>query len=188
MHNGRYERGDIVNVSSGLYLGKAVVEYNYNERYGDPLEPSDSHSVVFLDTGSSLAWVRSDGMEFVGRVDGNDIFRQCAETKKRITEQETDITYIAPRLDTGELSSTSIEYLFSLIGYTSRLHQHGEFYALYEEWQSLYPIMKFVRDAETLSDAKIVTPTINGVAHDVTKLWQSFHPVEDAIEEARRRV
>ena len=55
---------------------KAVIEYSYADRFGG--NNVDSYSVIFLDTGNSLAWKRTNELELVEE-GGEHLFEEASK-------------------------------------------------------------------------------------------------------------
>lgn len=158
-----FKKGNIVRFKCGYWGNKndpetgrlGVIEYSYGERYGNG-EVYGGYSVMDKETGGSSAWWNEDYLEFVSEGSENEI-KKCKEIAKTIEERNEDIDYIKEEILKGNLylSSVSILKLFHEIGYMSTFERNGEFYALYSDWQSLFPIFValFNKDFETMIKA-----------------------------------
>jgi hypothetical protein len=51
-----------------------------------------------------------------------------------------------------DLSSTSIEYLFNLIGFESYSHINGEWFTFYEEWYRFFPVFFILSISDDYKD------------------------------------
>jgi hypothetical protein len=154
------KRGSIVKFKCGFWgdvnayetnrLG--VIEYSYGERYGDG-NINGGYSVLNMETGSSSCWWDEDYLEFISE-GGEDEIKKCKEIAKIREERNKNLDYIKEKMVSGELnlSATSILKLFHEIGYISSFERNGEYFCLFSDWRSLYPIFVavFNKDYDTM--------------------------------------
>ena len=149
----------------------AVIEYSYAEKYGG--NDVDSYSIVFLDTGNSVAWKRTGELEFIEE-GGVHLLEAAAGARAKTTEQNTDIRFIADKLEEGKLSSESILFLFDLIGFKSSFLKNGEFYCLFSDWAKLHPMFLHIRQSSSIEEARSIFTTEALAVLDVEKTYNAF--------------
>lgn len=188
MKEQKFKRGNLVKVLVGhqIWSNKegvtdispedvgrnAIIEYSYAEKYGGG--DVDSYSIIWCDTGGSLAWKRTNELELLDE-GGEHLFEEAKANRKRISEQNTDINYIAEKLDEGKLSSESILMLFDLLGFQTSFHRNGEFFVLFNDWAKLHPVFVHIKNANTIEDAKSIF-TSDGLSNmNVEKVYDAFH-------------
>ena len=150
---------------------KAIIEYSYAEKYGG--SDVDSYSIIWQDTGSSLAWKRTNELKLIDE-GGEYLFDEAKKNRERISEQNTDINYIVSKLDEGSLSSESILLLFDMLGHNTSFHRNGEFFVLFSDWQQLHPVFVHIKNAETLEDAKSIFTEQGKNKYSIEKVYDAF--------------
>ena len=117
-----------------------VIEYSYGERYGNG-DVYGGYSVLDKETGSSSSWWDEDYLEFVAE-GGKDEIAKCKEIAASIKKRNEDLDYIKSEIIEGKfnLNSSSILKLFHEIGYTSSFEINGEYFCLFNDWRSLFPV------------------------------------------------
>jgi len=166
----KFKRGNLVEV-----LGegrKAIIEYSYAEEYGG--SDVDSYSIIWQDTGSSLAWKRTDELKLIDE-GGEYLFDEAKKNRERISEQNTDISYIVSKLDEGRLSSESILFLFDMFGHKTSFHRNGEFFILFSDWEQLHPVFLHIKNAETLEDAESIFTEEGRNKYNIKKVYDAFN-------------
>lgn len=153
---------------------KAIIEYSYAEKYGG--SDVDSYSIIWQDTGSSLAWKRTNELKLIDE-GGEYLFDEAKKNRERISEQNTDINYIVSKLDEGSLSSESILLLFDMLGHNTSFHRNGEFFVLFSDWQQLHPVFVHIKNAETLDDAKSIFTEEGQNKYNIEKVYDAFKGV-----------
>lgn len=90
----KFKRGNLVKILVGhiIYRNKngafdlrpedvgrlAIIDYSYAERYGG--SDIDSYSIIWLDTGYSLAWKQTNELEFIDK-GGDHLFLEAEANK-----------------------------------------------------------------------------------------------------------
>lgn len=151
---------------------KAIIEYSYAEKFGGT--DVDSYSIIWMDTGGSLAWKKTDEMRLLDE-GGDYLFEQASANRKKISEQNKDIGYIEQHLDEGNLSSESILFLFDLLEFKSSFLINGEFYSLFNDWRNLHPIFVHIKNAKTIDEAKEIFKPAALLVFNVEKVYDAFH-------------
>lgn len=106
---------------------------------------------------------------------GEYLFEEAKANRKRISEQNTDINYIAEHLDEGKLSSESILMLFDLLGFKTSFHRNGEFFVLFNDWEKLHPVFVHIKNADTIEGAKSIFTPDGLSSMNVEKVYDAFH-------------
>ena len=173
MSNQKFKRGNLVKILIGHLIhgyenGKttttdidtnqigqlAIIEYSYAEEYGG--DNTDSYSVIFQETGNSLAWKEESQLEFVDE-GGEHLFKEAKAKYKAIKEQQTDMKYILANWDKG-MNSASILYMFGILGFVSSFTTNGEYYCLFSEWGIWEPTLKHIINSKTEKEAFKIFP------------------------------
>lgn len=187
IHEQKFKRGNLVEVLAGHKIWnnkdgvqdiapeevgkKAIIGYSYAEMYGG--RDVDSYSIVWLDTGGSLAWKNTKELKLIDE-GGEHLFEEAKQNRERISKQDTDISYIASRLD-GVLSSESVLLLFEMIGHNTSFHRNGEFYTLFSDWEQLRPVFVHIKNAKTLKEAESVFTEEGNRKYNVKKVYDAFN-------------
>lgn len=150
---------------------KAIIEYSFAEKYGG--NDVDSYSIIWQDTGSSLAWKSTNELKLIDE-GGEHLFKEANKNRERISAQNTDINYIVSKLDEGSLSSESILLLFDMIGHNTSFHRNGEFFVLFSDWRQLQPVFLHIKNAETLEEAKLIFTEEGCRKYNVQKVHDAF--------------
>lgn len=150
---------------------KAIIEYSYAEKYGG--NDVDSYSIIWQDTGSSLAWKSTNELKLIDE-GGDHLFEEAKKNRERISEQNTDMGYITSKLDEGSLSSESILLLFDMLGHNTSFYRNGEFFVLFSDWQQLHPVFVHIKNAETLGDAKSIFTEEGQNKYNIEKVYDAF--------------
>ncbi len=158
----KFKRGNLVRVLQGHMLwtnengkvtwhdispetvGKqAIVEYSYKERYGG--NDVDSYSIMWMDTGHTLAWKHTNELELIDE-GGEHLFVEAQAKAFIESSLNTDLQHIVNTWEgkKGKLSSETILFLFDKIGYKSSFHSNGEFYVLQRDWFYLYELFNLI--------------------------------------------
>jgi hypothetical protein len=151
---------------------KAIIEYSYAEKYGG--NDVDSYSIIWQDTGSSLAWKRANELKLIDE-GGEHLFEEAKKNRERISEQNTDINYIVSKLDDGSLSSESILLLFDMIGHNTSFHRNGEFFVLFSDWKQLHPVFLHIKNADTLEEAQSIFTEEGRSRYNIQKVYDAFN-------------
>ena len=130
---------------------KVIIEYSYAEEFGG--DNTNSYSVIFMDTGSSVAWKDENQLKFIEE-GGEHLFKEAQKKRDADKKQNTDLKYILDNLESGELSSESMLYLFKMLGFRSSFLTNGEFFCLFNDWAELHPVFVCIKHAESLEDAE----------------------------------
>lgn len=153
----------------------AIIEYSYAEKFGG--DDVDSYSVIFVETGSSIAWKQTNEMKLIDE-GGEHLFGDAKKVKDKITKQNTDINHVVSNLDEGNLSSDSILMLFDMLGFKTSFLSNGEFFALYSDWAKLHPIFLHIKYAKTLKDAESVFKPKGVKEYNIEKVFNEFKSVK----------
>lgn len=163
----KFKRGNLVKVLVGQqfwtstegfkdissdYIGKtALIEYSYSEKYGG--SNTNSYSIMFTETGSTLAWKNDNELELIDE-GGEHLFADCLAKQEAISKSNTDIKQIVENweLKKGELSYETVLFLFDKIGHQSSFLRNGEYYVIYSDWIGLYPLFNFIMTAKNEQD------------------------------------
>ena len=183
----KFKRGNLVKVLVGhqIWSGKdgvrdispddvgrkAIIEHSYAEKYGG--NDVDSYSIIWQDTGSSLAWKSTNELELIDK-GGEHLFDEAKKNRERISEQNTDINYIVSKLDESGLSSESILFLFDMLGHNTSFHRNGEFFVLFSDWQQLHPIFVHIKNAKTLEEAQSIFTEEGQSKYNIQKVYDAF--------------
>ena len=142
------KRGNIIKFKCGFWgnldsyeTGRlGVIEYSYGEKYGNG-GIYGGYCVLDKKTGCCSSWWNEDYLEFVSE-GGEKEIEKCKEIAQTIKERNEDLDYIKEKMLNGNLtlSSSSILKLFHEIGYTSSFERNGEYFCLFSDWESLYPM------------------------------------------------
>lgn len=151
---------------------KAIIEYSYAEKYGG--NDTDSYSIIFEDTGSSMAWKRTNELRLIEE-GGEHLFEEAKKKRAAISKRDTDINYILANLEEGSLSSESILLLFDLLGFESSFKRNGEFFALYSDWARLHPVFVHIKNANSLEEVQSVFNQAGLERLNVKEVYQLFH-------------
>ena len=162
----------VVDLSPDDVGRKAIINYSYHEKYG--CGNVDSYSIIWLDTGNSLAWKSTNELRLIDE-GGEHLFEEARLKKEIISKRDADINYIASNIDEGNLSSESILLLFDMIGHNTSFHRNGEFMVLCSDWQELHPIFLHIKNAESLEEAKSVFTEKGLRDWDVEKVYNAFN-------------
>lgn len=173
-HQIRNSKKGVQDISPKDVGRKAIIEYSYAEKYGG--SDVDSYSIIWQDTGSSLAWKCTNELKLIDE-GGEYLFDEAKKNRERISKQNTDINYIVSKLDEGSLSSESILLLFDMLGHNTSFHRNGEFFVLYSDWQQLHPVFVHIKNAETLDDAKSIFTEEGQNKYNIEKVYDAFKGV-----------
>jgi hypothetical protein len=147
---------------------KAIIEYSYNDKYGGG--NINSYCITYLDTFETEAWKQTNELKLVER-NRVDLFNIIEKAQKEISNRNIDLKYIISNWNNikDAISSDTILFLFSKIGYNSNFLIHGEFSILFAEYNSCYRLLnalftentiKKVVKKKYLKDEKVI-PIIN---------------------------
>lgn len=186
MNEQKFKRGNLVKVLVGHPIWNngviedmspqdrgrlAIIDYSYAERYGG--SDVDSYSIIWMDTGSSLAWKRTSELQFVD-IGGEHLFAEAKKVREEYRRKNTDISYILENIETG-LGSESILFLFGMIGFKSAFLLNGEYFVLFEDWSVLQPAFVHIKDSQTIEEAKSIFSEDGLKSLNINKVWESFH-------------
>ena len=147
----KFKRGNLVRVGNSKI--SAVVEYSYAEKYGAQFESDNRlYSLISLSNGHSSFWHNEEELTLIDE-GGEHLIVQAQKTLEEKVKLDTDLSYILTKLESGELSSASILYLFNLIGFESHFETTGEWSVLLTEWFYFYPLFLHIFKSRTLDEA-----------------------------------
>ena len=144
-HEKMFKRGNLVrfkNKERVAYWNTdgAVKEENpYYDKLAIINKISGEYSVCLLDGSNSMAWFDDDEFELVDE-GGEYLFEEYEKNKAELDKQYTNINWIKENF--SNISSTSMLYLFELIGVDSVFKHNGEYYTLFLEWSLLKNIFE----------------------------------------------
>lgn len=188
----KFKRGNLVKVIAGHQIwtseegfkdissddiGKtALIEYSYSEKYGG--SNINDYSIMFTDTGSTLAWRNANQLEFINK-GGEHLFAECLAKREAISKANTDLKQICENWEVKKenLSAETILFLFKKIGFTSSFLTNGEFYVLTLDWLNAYPLFNLIM---TTKDKQDVIDILNEeLPKDFTnKILEFFNEVQ----------
>lgn len=154
---------------------KVIIEHSYAEEYGG--DNTDSYSVIFMETGNSVAWKDEKQLKFIEE-GGEHLFEEAKKKSDAREKQDTDIKYISDHLEEGNFSSTSILFLFDMLGFKSSFLRNGEFYCLFNDWANLHPVFLVIKHAESLEDAKKVFLESARDKYNVEEVYNQFKQIK----------
>lgn len=158
-------------------IGNHIKVKNHEDREAVIVELSncgyEDYAIMFLDDGGFYAWLHPKHIEFLDE-GGQHLIDLAKQNEKVWHEKQKDITYISENLENGNLSATSILYLYGLVGFKSKFIESGEFATLYFGWEKWEPIFKFIKDTEKWEDCKFILDKI-GFKYDALRCWEEFH-------------
>jgi hypothetical protein len=175
----KFKRGNLVHIAKNLGSmmshfendKDAIIVGSYADRYGG--SNTNSYTVMFTDTGGQSSWYEEHQLTLINE-GGEHLFEEANKNKERISKQNTDITYIASKIDEGSLSSESILLLFEMLGHNTSFHSNGEFFVLFSEWQQLHPIFVHIKNAETLEEAQSIFTEKGRSNYNIQKVYDAF--------------
>lgn len=129
----------------------AIIEHSYNDKFGGG--NVDDYSIVFTDTGNTLAWKSTNELELIDE-GGEHLFALAEANRERNSKVNADLKQIKETWveKQGILSSETILFLFDKIGHKSAFLRNGEFYALYADWSQLYVLFDVIMTAKNEQD------------------------------------
>ena len=163
----KFKRGNLVKVLVGHQIwsnkegGKdispedvgrtAIIEGSYADLYGG--NNRDSYSIIWTDTGGSLAWKSNNELELINE-GGEHLFAEAKSNRELLSKSNTDLNQIVKNWGEkgGKLSSETILFLFDKIGYNCSFLRNGEYYALFNSWANLYPLFDLIMTAKIEQD------------------------------------
>lgn len=183
----KFKRGNLVEVVRGHYIWKsdgtwidiapeevgrkAIIEHSYAEKYSG--KDVDSYSIVFLDTGTSLAWKKTNELKLIDK-GGEHLFKEAEKNRKEIHKKDTSPKYLCMALEKGILNYSSMLFLFKMLGYKSKFSETGEFYYLQKEWQQLHPIFLHIKKSKSLKEAQAILNSNFQKKFNVKRVYDFF--------------
>lgn len=165
----KFKRGNLVHIA--VKDKDAIIVGSYADEFGG--SDTKSYTVMFSDTGGESSWYKEYQLKLIDE-GGEHLFDEAKKNRKRISKQNTDINYIASKLDDGSLSSESILFLFDMLGHNTSFHRNGEFFVLYSDWQQLHPVFAHIKNAEKLEDAKSIFTEEGLNKYNIEKVYDAF--------------
>lgn len=195
----KFKRGNLVEVLTGHQIWsskdgvqdispedvgrKAIIEYSYAEKFGG--SNVDDYSIIWQDTGYSLAWKRTNELKLIDE-GGEYLFDEANQNRERISKQNTDINYILSVLDEGSLSNESVLLLFDLLGHRTSFITNGEYYVLYSDWMVFHPLFVHIKYAKTIEEAQSGF-TVKGLEkYNIQKVYDAFHNVVARVDYSKK--
>lgn len=163
----KFKRGNLVKVIAGHQIwtseegfkdissddiGKtALIEYSYSEKYGG--SNINDYSIMFTDTGSTLAWRNANQLEFIDK-GGEHLFAECLAKREAISKANTDLKQIVENWEVQKetLSAETILFLFGKIGFSSSFLTNGEFYVLTLDWLNAFSLFNLIMTTKNKQD------------------------------------
>lgn len=175
----KFKRGNLVHIAKDLGSmmshfendKDAIIVGSYADEYGG--SDTKRYTVMFLDTGGKCSWYIEHQLTLIDE-GGEHLFEEANKNRERISKQNTDINYIASKLDEGSLSSESILLLFEMLGHNTSFHRNGEFFVLFLDWQQLHPAFVHIKNAETLKEAKSIFTEEEQNKYNIEKVYDAF--------------
>ena len=181
----KFHRGNLVKVSEDAtgYLSRhldesrtVIIEYSDAER---GCGSGTQYSVIFP-TGGSVAW-ESERLFTLVEEGGEHLIKQAEEYRKKVEEHHRDINYILPKLEEGNLSATSILYLFELLGHDCRnFFKEGSYFWLMDDWITLKPLFMLIKKFDDVNAIERVAKLAFSENHvskwNIERVWRAFHP------------
>lgn len=153
-------------------VGKfALIQYSCGERYNNG--DLNSYSVIFEEDGHSSAWKSLEFMEYVDE-GGEHLIMEAAAKRKGLVKRNRSFKYIASHIEDWALGSDSITFLFKKIGYESAFERNGEYYSLYQEWLKWSWIFIWIKNSESLEEAKFPFTDAGNGMYDVELVYNGF--------------
>jgi len=142
---------DVEDISPEEVGKEAIIQYSYADQYGGTNRKD--YSIVFCDTGNSMAWKSEEQMELIEE-GGEHLFAQAAENRERRSAEATDLKVIVREWDEkqGNYGSETVIFLMKKIGLTSPFEKTGEFYHLLQSWYMVYPALDRIVKIKTQED------------------------------------
>lgn len=182
----KFKRGNIVEILKGHVIWtsdggkkeidkeqigkKAVIDGSYADLYGG--SNTKDYSIILLDTGSSLAWKNEEELEYIEE-GGEYLFKECEDKRKELEQKYCSKEYILEALESGNISSSSILYLFNLLGFDSSFKSNGQYFCLFHDWSRLEPVFIYIKKADTIEEAK--KALMNPDDFSIEKVWGFLH-------------
>lgn len=142
---------------------EAVLEYSYGQKYGNG-DTYGGWKILFLDNGTSLAWVYEDQMDFIS-TGGVELIDVAKKTRIEIEKRNTDLKYIKQiicnKKQQNSISSDSILKLFNEIKFNTSFLRNGEYFCLWNDWYKLEPIFSCLFNEDRVQMNNIIRRTFN---------------------------
>lgn len=144
----KFKKGDICYLRKGLRLSSGESEYEWEGEvcivgsYADLYWGNNrmDYSVIFTDTGNSLAWCDESTLSFI-RHEGPKYIEHLKLRRLKIKEERTKLQYIVENWNNGHLSSDQILAIFEIISFPTHFIRNGEYYSLFMEWRQVVPFI-----------------------------------------------
>lgn len=182
----KFKRGNLVKILTGriswslkegnqevepeLIGRKAIIEGSYADLCGG--NDTESYSIIFLDTGGSLAWKDESELELLDE-GGEHLLEEAKRNSDELEAKHKRPDYIKKNI--SNLNSTSILYLFGLLGFKTSFFKNGEFFILFAEWQQSMPIFIHIMNSKSIKEAKKIFTEKGNQDFNVERVWQFFH-------------
>lgn len=150
---------------------EAVIIGSYADQFGGG--DHDGDYTVMLPDGNESSWYEEDQLTLID--EGGEHLIKKGEEKQRLRSQKnTDMRYIISCLDSGEMPTESILYLFDILGFNSKFTRTGEYCHLYADWKVLKLVFMLIKNAKTIEEAKSLFTEVGWRHCSVEKLYNAF--------------
>jgi len=179
MSGQKFKRGNLVRIADNLDSSmshfpcgrEAIVEGSYADKYGG--SNTGSYTLMFPDTGGQVSWYREDQLTLIDE-GGEHLIEEAEKVSDRIYKEKTDIAFLAKGIDSGELSSDSILFLFDMLGFDSESNKNGEYFALFSEWAELRFAFLHIKNSKSLEEARSIFTEDVLLKYNVEKVYNAF--------------
>lgn len=157
-----------------------IIKSSYAEEHRpDSTNEQDyqKYSVVYQDTGSSIAWKNDNELEFID-IGGEHLLEEAKETWKMMETRESNLAWILPRLEEGNLGSISILHLFKLLGFKSSFLTNGEYFILQRDWTLFHKAFVGIKNANSLAEAMLIFHEKMRPHFKIQEVYNAFHNIK----------
>lgn len=173
------QKYDIVTIKRENKMRDCILDCTWMMEFGgEPNNTKGDWNVLFLDNGSSLAWVDPDTMTFIRHGTINDL-EDAKQTKRKTKEKHSDLKYIKDCFCNQEegLSSVSVLKLFKEISHDTSFNHNGEYYVLQQDFFHFYPIFEAIFNQDKIKmleevKAKVLPEYIAEYSETCLKLYE----------------
>tara|TARA_R110002020_G_scaffold472646_1_gene701003 strand:- start:176 stop:739 length:564 start_codon:yes stop_codon:yes gene_type:complete len=154
----KFKRGNLVRIAKELGSTMkhfkndkdAIIVGSYSDLWGG--SGNNKYAIMFED-GNTSSWYEESQLTLLGK-GGEHLLEEAQNRGNKISKNNTDFNFIVNEIDEGNVSSETILFLFEKFGFNTSFNRNGEFYVLFRDWNYLQPIFKYIKNAESLEDAK----------------------------------
>lgn len=183
MSKQKFKRGNLVRINEELDSSMshfpcgrdAIIIGSYADKCGGG--NTGSYTLMFPDTGGQVSWYREDQLTLIDE-GGEHLIEEAKMVSDRIYKEKTDIAFLASGIDSGELSSDSILFLFDMLGFDSESNRNGEYFALFFEWTKLQPAFLHIKNSKSLEEARSMFTEDVLLKYNIEKVYYAFKGVK----------